>query len=304
MTLVSPATSRGEVYKWVDENGVTHYAVDRDEIPEYLRDQLGADPDQDAALLERIPPPRGGQTAPRLRTPGPEGAPTPVEPVDELPPARTIPGPRAIPPPRTVPVGPRPEGRVSIEPTLPDDVVLTLPAGDPLYPSPSGNPGVVQPPAPVLERPEDGERPARDEPAALLPVRLATPGDLTPSEVTPTDLNANVKVNVNAATAAKRGGGDPSASSSGGTMPPLEAAPVPGTAGALEALLEDEAAGESEQVRELRARIEDDRALLKQLLGGRDEGEALTSDPRVREIAERLPRLQAELEALRSESKP
>jgi hypothetical protein len=41
--------------------------------------------------------------------------------------------------------------------------------------------------------------------------------------------------------------------------------------------------------------------LKKLLIDRHTDDEALSSDPRLREIAERLPRLQAELEALRAE---
>jgi hypothetical protein len=74
--------------------------------------------------------------------------------------------------------------------------------------------------------------------------------------------------------------------------PPLE----------LEAYFRDDAEPESAEIRALQSRIDLDRELLMQLLGGaRLDDEALSSDPRLREIAERLPRMQAELEALRAE---
>ena len=55
----------------------------------------------------------------------------------------------------------------------------------------------------------------------------------------------------------------------------------------------------------LEAQIQRDRETLKDLISRRGlDGAEFTNDPRVREIAERLPRLQAELEALRREAAP
>jgi hypothetical protein len=78
----------------------------------------------------------------------------------------------------------------------------------------------------------------------------------------------------------------------------VEAAPPLG----LEAYLLDDPESESAEIRELQSRIDLDREQLRELLAAERLGdEALTDDPRLREIAERLPRLQAELEALRAE---
>ncbi|HXZ85395.1 MAG TPA: hypothetical protein VEI82_07895 [Myxococcota bacterium] len=58
-----------------------------------------------------------------------------------------------------------------------------------------------------------------------------------------------------------------------------------------------------QEIAELEGKIERDRETLRELISTpRFDSAALASDPRVREIAERLPRLQAELAALRSES--
>jgi hypothetical protein len=58
-----------------------------------------------------------------------------------------------------------------------------------------------------------------------------------------------------------------------------------------------------DEIAELETRIEQDREELRKLVSlQRWDSSELASDPHVREIAERLPRLQAELAALRSES--
>jgi hypothetical protein len=59
------------------------------------------------------------------------------------------------------------------------------------------------------------------------------------------------------------------------------------------------------QIAELEAQIARDRETLKGLISETPlHGQDVSSDPRVREIAERLPRLQSELQALRAEPEP
>jgi hypothetical protein len=41
--LLLPASSPAAVYQWVDENGVTHYTVDREDVPVRLRTRLTPD---------------------------------------------------------------------------------------------------------------------------------------------------------------------------------------------------------------------------------------------------------------------
>lgn len=47
----TPLPAEAEVYKWVDENGVTHYTVDRSAIPQHLRSPLAP-----SGALTAIPP--------------------------------------------------------------------------------------------------------------------------------------------------------------------------------------------------------------------------------------------------------
>ncbi len=59
----------------------------------------------------------------------------------------------------------------------------------------------------------------------------------------------------------------------------------------------------ADEIAQLEGQIERDRETLRQLISTqRWDSAELASDPRVREIAERLPRLQAELSALRTEA--
>jgi hypothetical protein len=233
----TPASAPGEVYKWVDENGVAHYTTDRNEIPRRLRRQMAAPPsDAQDAELDRIPAPRGGLTHDLSAIPPPRDAPdAPAETSDPL---------SSIPPPL------RPEGA----PAGPGDPLAVIP--------PPRRPGVEASsatPAPPESAGFELRRVLVEEPAPLGPEPPLEPRDGTPQ--------------VEAA-------------------PPL----------ALERLFDEESEPESEEIRALQARIDVDRERLRNLVTGAGaEDEALSNDPELRKIAERLPRLQAELEALRAE---
>jgi Spy/CpxP family protein refolding chaperone len=59
----------------------------------------------------------------------------------------------------------------------------------------------------------------------------------------------------------------------------------------------------ADEIAELEGQLERDREVLRQLISTpRWDSAELAADPRVREIAERMPRLQAELAALRTEA--
>jgi hypothetical protein len=82
--------------------------------------------------------------------------------------------------------------------------------------------------------------------------------------------------------------------------PAVEAGPEPGVEAPAEPLSES-----ARQIAELEAQIARDRETLKTLISeGQESGRDISLDPRVREIAERLPRLQSELAALRAEPAP
>ena len=67
----------------------------------------------------------------------------------------------------------------------------------------------------------------------------------------------------------------------------------------------DAGIGPATQIAELERQIARDRTTLRELIGQQTKGRAdIANDPRLREIAERLPRLQRELEALRREPAP
>jgi len=60
----------------------------------------------------------------------------------------------------------------------------------------------------------------------------------------------------------------------------------------------------SSRVAELEAQITQDKEALKTLIGQRSAGTNLASSAELREIAERLPRMQSELKALRGQPTP
>jgi len=55
LALCTPPEATAKVYKWVDENGVVHYTMDRDEIPPQLRRRLRPALPADIAPPERSP---------------------------------------------------------------------------------------------------------------------------------------------------------------------------------------------------------------------------------------------------------
>ncbi len=80
--------ARAEVYMWVDEHGVTHYTLDKDQVPAHLRGQI-----RDAAPVAAPTPP----TSPGVREPEPAPAPAataiqpPVETAAPIPPDEPLP---------------------------------------------------------------------------------------------------------------------------------------------------------------------------------------------------------------------
>jgi hypothetical protein len=179
-------------------------------------------------------------------------------------PSSSRPPPPQSPPPRAAQPAPAP---APVEPPPP---VAPPPAPAPTSEEPS-QPG---PQTRATERPAPSEVPAV-EPAAPAVVAPATPTPApavaAPSEVTPA-----------------------------AAPPPAPLVPQAGPeTGAAEKIADPRQA----EIAEIEAQIERDREVLRKLISmPRWDSSELASDPQVREISERLPRLQAELAALRSES--
>jgi len=84
-----------------------------------------------------------------------------------------------------------------------------------------------------------------------------------------------------------------------------EIRPAYGLEASMGTTLPDPPARSVDEIAELEEQIRRDRETLKDLISREGlKGSEFTNDPRVREIAERLPRLQAELDALRREAAP
>lgn len=152
-----------------------------------------------------------------------------------------------------------------------------------IVPAPSAitNPSGARPPAPPARPPETRPpqaEPVQTEPAP--PVEAAPPAS-APEPESPAPVPQ----------------GAPAESRS--TAPPAQPAPP------AEPVTHARASGDprADEIAELEGQIERDRETLRQLISTpRWDSTELASDARVREIAERLPRLQAELAALRTEA--
>lgn len=223
---LAPSLASAEVFRWVDELGVTHYTTDRDTIPRRFRG--------DAHAIEASPAPLAV----------PSARPAPGEATPALP---SVPVPSAEVPSAVVPSVPVPSTEVPSAPVpsaaVPSAAVPSVPA--PTEELPSATPTSV--PVPSAEVPSASGTPT-PELAPSSP--LVFPGPPTTPSISPDDPRAA-------------------------------------------------------EVAELEARIAADREYLRQMISTkRWDSAELASDPSIREIAERLPRLQAELAALRAETSP
>jgi len=100
-------TARAEVYMWVDEHGVTHYTLDREQVPSHLRDQIrevapapapppSAAPEP-APAPTLVPPPAPAPEATPEPLPGESAAPEPEAPAAEV--EALVAPPESAPPP-------------------------------------------------------------------------------------------------------------------------------------------------------------------------------------------------------------
>jgi hypothetical protein len=325
LVLVLPWRARGEVYKWVDKNGDAHYTTDPTEIPRHLRRQLPppeVSPEQ--AELALIPPPREGRSSERAATEAAStaGASPGLGPV--VAPSAAAALLRAIPPPRVRSSG---------------DDLGAIPAPR-QQDGASDELGAIPPPPEVYSRGDDLEAippPRRDgaEPRSRIDLELsdpvarpaaaaATAAALAPRDAPEPPLPPVARAPLTAPPAAQVSGAGAAATPAPPAPDTSVAPPETPAAGLAESshfvtarpeLSEPPAVGAappelrqplaarpdtSDEERELQTRIDADRELLKQLTLDPRGGEAILSDPQIREIAKRLPRLQAELQALRS----
>jgi hypothetical protein len=127
--LAAPGLSVADVYKWVDENGLTHYTTDPEAIPEHIRGRWkptpkpagasegtssveGVDPATLPGPRSEVAPAAEVEEAATLSLPGPRKRPALPAQGEEGSPA-ALPGPRqrAAPPLPPVQAAPRPAAR-------------------------------------------------------------------------------------------------------------------------------------------------------------------------------------------------
>jgi uncharacterized protein DUF4124 len=176
---------------------------------------------------------------------------------------------------------------------------------------------VIQPPAATIANPSSSKPPARvapppaaNPPAQAAPIEPQTDDHTGPGEeFAPPPVDGGAAP-APAAPAAAAPASEPPSSAAAASAPPAAApAPAPVATPQSDAprAMAHEALGpedpRKDEITELEGQIERDREALRELISTpRWDSAELASDPRVREIAERLPRLQAELAALRTEA--
>ncbi len=159
---------------------------------------------------------------------------------------------------------------------------------------------VIKPPAATIPNPSDArppEPPPRPAAAPSPPASEPTPARVEP----PPALSAPEPAPSSPQT-------PPASESSAPLAPPIAPTTGPTTAAPAAAPSEVERSRQpedprAEEIAQLEGQLERDRETLRQLISTpRWDSAELAADPRVREIAERMPRLQAELAALRTDA--
>ncbi|MFI5316670.1 MAG: hypothetical protein ACHQ6T_13295 [Myxococcota bacterium] len=153
-----------------------------------------------------------------------------------------------------------------------------------------GSAEVIPPPRTTISNPSSA-RPPAPAPKPEPPAPAVEPPP--PSEGSPEPTSAPAAA---PATQAVPQSSEPQAS-------PPAAAPLPAAPGVETAMPSRSADPRAGEIAQIEGQIERDRETLRQLISTpRWDSAELAADPRVREISERLPRLQAELAALRTEA--
>jgi hypothetical protein len=317
------------IYKWVDENGVAHYTTDRGRIPSSIRDRVlqGGEAARGADWLRRdagtgqptpaAPPPSAAlPDAPAARearddvelpedttgvhaveaqpdwsqAPGGEASWAPGDLGEEGEPGTTArPAPPAEPPAVQAPAAATraPDASAAAAPIPHDASAAAAPIADDRAIAPP------PPPPPPLEADGSPIAPpaAADEPALAASPREAPAPMPEPHapELAPAALPAG------AGRPATEG--DPAEPASEPSTPAV-AAPAPRELAPDE---HEELAKLDAEIAEMEARIARDEEALMVLISEGEAGsqDALVDDPHFRDIAQRLPKLQADLERLR-----
>ena len=282
-TLALAPGARAEapvIYKWIDENGVAHYTTDRERIPSSIRDRV-------------IQSGAGARSGDWLRRDAGEPAarPAPASPSST---AATPAAPPARPPDR-IELPEETDGVHAVEAT-PDwsqapGAEAQWEPGD-LGEETDGAPPAARPRPPAQARPTPAAVPAEaTEPSETL---AADEAPITPPAATPPAAPAAPRPAEGARAIEQDGalaGGEPRA-------PAAVASPAPRPLGSEERA---ELADLDARIAEVEAEIARDEETLLELISAQESArhEVLVDDPRFRDVAQRLPRLQADLERLR-----
>lgn len=259
-TLVARA-EQPTIYKWVDANGVAHYTTDRNRIPSALRDRI----EQRQPLIPAAPP-----VAP---TPSPDAAPAAV-----AAPAPPSLAPAPAPAPATPLAASAPAARAAVSAPTPTragasdltrdatPIASTPPVSSPPPVTTSGVAVAAPPPFYAEPAPEKPKLPP-DSPRQPAPNVAPT---VESEGVAPEPTDAKTRT----------------ATAELGPRTPVDAA-------ALAEL--------DRQIADLEARVAKDEDALTALISVPEQQRKgqLVDDPHFREIAKRLPKLQADLQALR-----
>jgi hypothetical protein len=271
------------IYKWVDENGVAHYTTDRGRIPSAIRDRViqGGEAARSADWLQRDAGPSAAPPA-AAATP-PSAAATPAAPL-----ARQA---------EDVELPEDSDGVHAVE-AQPD--WSQAPGGEATWaPGDLGEGGAApsQPAPPVEAAP--AERPAATAARAPAPPPPPPPpleADRAPAAVA--DEPPVPAPDGNAAEPVAEQAPAPEPSEAEPSAPAAVAAPAPRDLGPDE---QAELAELDARIAEVEAKIASDEETLMALISENEatQHDALVDDPKFRDIAQRLPKLQADLERLR-----
>lgn len=320
-TAASPARAETPViYKWVDENGVAHYTTDRGRIPSAIRDRVtqgggAASGDwlrRDAGPASATPAPGAASaavpaaptapTAPGVREPAgvePPEASDGVHAVEAEPDWSQAPGGEAEWAPGDLGEGgeaPAPArqaapGRPSAptKQAAPAPPVETAPVRATAAPAASAPAPDAEAPAPDPSSATAARAPAPPPPPP--PPPLEADGEPIAARAAPAAVEEPAPALAAPAAAVEPPAVEPSAPAAVASPAPRDLAPDE----------QEQLAALDAQIEEVEAKIASDEEALMALIsddGGTPQG-ALVDDPHFRDIAQRLPKLQADLERLR-----
>ena len=280
--LALAGSSRAEdpiIYKWVDSNGVAHYTTDKNRIPSAIRDRIerrepAVAPAQPASPSQPVAPaqpvaPQPAASAPPVAPAAPVQRSSPAEPLVQAQPGAPAPAPAAPAVASSPPTAPAPATAAvpaAAVSNLARDAVpaaAAVPSTAVSSPPPfRGEP--VEPTAPDLSKPVETNGPGPKRQIPNVPATIESDG-VAPEPTGEKTRTATAEI---------------------GPRTPVDAA---------------ELAELDHQIATLEDKIAKDEDALTVLISVPDPQRKgpLVDDPKFREIAKRLPKLQADLQSLR-----